>query len=213
MLDSVINPVPRQVIGTQPDSLADILREDVNLAVWRRELSTELQHMVSRLLAGDRPINEVLVLQAHTTGTFNAPSLPAAWSQLDSFAALRDDLQWLVEAFACLLSAQRIGLRLRRLDTPMCPRSHVDQVAVRLICTYAGTASEWLTEGCMARHLLGQATAEPSDPRQIHALQAGDVALAKGERWLGNQGRGLVHRSPTPENGQSRLLLTLDWLA
>ena len=47
----------------------------------------------------------------------------------------------------------------------------------------------------------------------FHALQAGDVALAKGERWLGNQGRGLVHRSPTPENGQSRLLLTLDWLA
>ena len=93
MLDSVINPVPQQVIGTQPDSLADILREDVNLAVWRRELSTELQHMVSRLLAGDRPINEVLVLQAHTTGTFNAPSLPAAWSQLDGFAALRDDLQ------------------------------------------------------------------------------------------------------------------------
>jgi hypothetical protein len=36
--------------------------------------------------------------------------------------------------------------------------------------------------------------------------------LLKGERWQGNEGRGLVHRSPPLVAGERRLLLTLDWL-
>lgn len=44
-------------------------------------------------------------------------------------------------------------------------------------------------------------------------MQPGHVALVKGERWLGNEGRGLIHRSPSLAPGQRRLLLTLDWLA
>jgi hypothetical protein len=46
---------------------------------------------------------------------------------------------------------------------------------------------------------------------KIQTLQAGDVALLKGENWQGNEGAGLVHRSPSGQQG--RLLLSLDWLA
>ncbi|MNJ05207.1 hypothetical protein D3C73_1663800 [compost metagenome] len=45
----------------------------------------------------------------------------------------------------------------------------------------------------------------------IQRLQAGDVAVLKGEKWQGNEGAGLVHRSPSGH--QRRLLLSLDWLA
>lgn len=43
-------------------------------------------------------------------------------------------------------------------------------------------------------------------------MACGEVALMKGERWQGNEGRGLVHRSPALSAGQRRLILTLDWL-
>ena len=54
---------------------------------------------------------------------------------------------------------------------------------------------------------------EQVDPAHIRHLACGDVALLKGEKWLGNEGAGLVHRSPSQGNGERRLILTLDWLA
>jgi len=122
------------------------------------------------------------------------------------------DLKWLISAFACLLGARRIGVRLRVLDKAMCPRFHVDHVPVRLITTYAGIGSQWLEEGAMDRLQLGQANAEPQDAASIRQLNSGDVALLKGEKWHGNEGFGLIHRSPQPAPGERRLLLTLDWL-
>jgi hypothetical protein len=95
----------------------------------------------------------------------------------------------------------------------MCPRFHVDHVPLRLITTYAGIGSQWLREGEMSRARLGDPKAEPSSIVDNQQLAAGHVALFKGEKWLGNEGRGIIHRSPQPAPGESRLLLTLDWLA
>jgi hypothetical protein len=136
------------------------------------------------------------------------PPLLSARADLHGHAAFVADVSWLVQAFACLLDARRVGLRLRSLAKPMCPRFHVDHVPVRLITTYAGVASEWLEEGGMDRCRLGEAHAE----QRIQRLEAGWVALAKGEKWAGNEGAGLIHRSPSPPPGERRLLLTLDWL-
>ncbi|HBC56874.1 MAG TPA: DUF1826 domain-containing protein, partial [Gammaproteobacteria bacterium] len=46
----------------------------------------------------------------------------------------------------------------------------------------------------------------------IQTLAIGDVALLKGELWEGNEGAGLVHRSPGVLPNQKRLLLTLDFV-
>ena len=45
----------------------------------------------------------------------------------------------------------------------------------------------------------------------IKNLKSGQVALLKGEGWLGNQNAGLVHRSPAIAAGNSRLFLSLDF--
>ncbi|MNT73855.1 hypothetical protein D3C72_2126100 [compost metagenome] len=94
----------------------------------------------------------------------------------------------------------------------MCPRFHVDHVPLRLITSYAGVGSQWLREGVMARQRLGDPAAEPTDEALIERAAAGHVLLAKGEKWIGNEGGGLIHRSPQPPPGARRLLLTLDWL-
>ncbi len=193
---------PRQVLGSTPEVLAEALREETNLAVWRRQLPGAVQAFVAQLAAQPGPLAESIAL--HCGAEDAAPDLShllAGHTAREGYAEFIADVAWLVSACGCLLGARRIGLRLRLLECAMCPRFHVDQVPLRLVTTYFGPGSQW----CDGRP---EATGT-----SVHALSCGDVALLKGERWAGNEGRGLLHRSPPVAAGERRLLLTLDWLA
>ena len=65
----------------------------------------------------------------------------------------------------------------------------------------------------MDRRQLGKAEIEPQDNALIEQIVSGEVALLKGEKWHGNEGFGLIHRSPQLAPGERRLILTLDWLS
>ncbi|MGU3345092.1 DUF1826 domain-containing protein [Pseudomonas monsensis] len=199
--------------GPTPNALARILEDDINLAVWQRQLPLHIADFAGLLLSRNEPLAESLCLELpEEDAEPDLAGLAAGFRDLEGYDSFIADLRWLVSAFACLLGARRIGLRLRVLDKAMCPRFHVDHVPVRLITTYAGGGSQWLTEGAMDRTQLGQANAEPQDCAQIQQLGSAHVALLKGEKWHGNEGFGLIHRSPALSPGERRLMLTLDWL-
>ncbi|EZP34372.1 DUF1826 domain-containing protein [Pseudomonas sp. RIT288] len=207
------NRTRHQHQGATPKTLARILEDDVNLAVWQRQLPLHIADFAELLLSLNEPLAEALCIELpNEDADPDLKGLAAGFRDLQGYEGFIADLQWLVSAFACLLGARRIGLRLRVLDKAMCPRFHADHVPVRLITTYAGIGSQWLKEGVMDREQLGQANAEPHGMSQIQQLKRGDVALLKGEKWHGNEGSGLIHRSPQPAPGERRLLLTLDWL-
>lgn len=189
----------RQTVGESPQVLTEVLQDGVNLAVWQRQLPVHVADFAQVLLSLGQPLAESLTLELQPDD--DAPALrglAAAYADLQGYEGFICDVRWLVGAYACLLDARRVGLRLRALEGAMCPRFHVDHVPARLICTYAGPGSEWLTA---------------PDAVQVEQLSTGDVAVLKGERWLGNEGQGLVHRSPAVPAGQRRLILTLDWMA
>ena len=83
--------------------------------------------------------------------------------------------------------------------------------------TYTGIATEWLPHHLVNRHKLGINRQGKADHESglyqhgtdIQRMASGEVALLKGEGWLGNQNAGLVHHSPAIATGNSRLLLTL----
>ncbi|KOY01976.1 DUF1826 domain-containing protein [Pseudomonas nunensis] len=203
---------PRQHHGANPKVLTKILHDDANLAVWQRQLPVHIADFASLLLSLNEPLAESLSLEMLTEDAEpNLRGLASGFSDLEGYEGFITDVSWLVSAFACLLGAKRVGLRLRVLDKAMCPRFHVDHVPVRLITTYAGIGSEWLKEGAMDRRQLGNPEVEP--PSSIQQISCGDVALLKGEKWHGNEGFGLIHRSPQPATGERRLILTLDWLS
>ena len=205
--------VVRPVQGETPQTLARILDDDVNLAIWQRQLPVHIIDFGQLLLSLNTPLAESLVLELPSDDAEpNLQGLASGFSDLQGYEGLIADVSWLVSAFACLLGAKRIGLRLRALDKAMCPRFHVDHVPVRLITTYSGIGSQWLREGVMDRRQLGKPEAEPLQDSIIEQIDSGDVALFKGERWHGNEGFGLIHRSPQPAPGERRLILTLDWL-
>ncbi|MFJ4544756.1 DUF1826 domain-containing protein [Pseudomonas sp. NPDC088885] len=205
------NRTRHQHQGPTPETLTKILQDDTNLAVWQRQLPLHISDFAQLLLSLNEPLAESLCLElAKEDAEPDLTGLASGFRDLEGYEGFIADLKWLVSAFACLLGAKRIGLRLRVLDKAMCPRFHVDHVPVRLITTYAGVGSQWLKEGTMDRQQLGQANAEPQ--AQIQQLNSGDVALLKGEKWHGNEGFGLIHRSPQLAAGERRLILTLDWL-
>ena len=207
-----LRPVIRQSFGETPLALSDILNDGVNLAIWQRQLPLHIAEFGALLVALNEPLAESLVVElASEDAVPNLQGFASSCRDLEGYDGFIADVSWLVSAFACLLGAKRIGVRLRLLDKAMCPRFHVDHVPVRLITTYAGIGSQWLREGVMDRRTLSQADAEPTE--RIEQIHCGEVALLKGTKWHGNEGHGLIHRSPVLKADERRLILTLDWLA
>ncbi|BCX81993.1 hypothetical protein MIT9_P1575 [Methylomarinovum caldicuralii] len=152
---------------------------------------------------------------------FDFNKLWPATAQIPGYRDWLADVELLVTAFCELFERREAGLRLRTLDKAMCPRFHVDRVPARMICSYGGIGTEWLPEYAFERAKLGMGgcgfpDAESgliADPTAIRQMPAYAVGLMKGENWEGNEGHGLVHRSPQPTAVQPRrLLLTLDML-
>ena len=200
----------RQVFADSPRVLTEILADDVNLATWQRRLPAQVEDFAGLLLSQGQLLADERVVEVNEQQVPVLPGLLKEASDLHGYEGFVADVVWLVEAFTCLLGARRIGLRLRVLEGAMCPRFHVDHVPLRLLSTYAGAGSEWLEEGRLDRSRL---QFEPPPVDNIQRLVAGEVALLKGERWLGNEGGGLIHRSPPTPAGERRMLLSLDWLA
>ena len=207
-----LRPVIRQTRGETPLALSDILEDGVNLAVWERQLPLHIAEFGALLVALNEPLADSLVIELNNEDAVpNLQGLASSCLDLEGYEGFIADVSWLVSSFACLLGAKRIGVRLRLLDKAMCPRFHVDHVPVRLITTYAGVGSQWLREGVMDRRQLSQPDAEPTGC--IEQIHCGEVALLKGTKWHGNEGYGLIHRSPALKADERRLILTLDWLA
>lgn len=204
---------PQQVFGETPAILAEALTDGTNLVVWQRRLASPVAAFAQTLVRLNKPLAESLTVDIEEHGAPQPLPIAAAYCALTGYADFIADVSWLISAFACLIGARRVGLRLRILDKAMCPRFHVDHVPLRLITTYAGAASQWLKEDAMPRSRLGEAGAEPQLRSNIEQLDTGSVALFKGEKWSGNEGAGIVHRSPQPMGGERRLILTLDWLS
>ena len=211
---AMTQPVIHQVSGFSPEILTRIFDDHINLALWERQLPVHIADFAALLLSFGEALNDAMIVDLSDERSDPIIlSLASRFHDLEGYEGFIADVRWLVSAYACLLGAKRIGLRLRALDKAMCPRFHVDHVPVRLITTYAGPGSQWLKEGMIERRLLGQLTAEPTIKSHIEHINVGEVALLKGEKWQGNEGFGLVHRSPAVAEGERRLILTLDWLA
>ncbi|MCE5981918.1 MULTISPECIES: DUF1826 domain-containing protein [Pseudomonas] len=201
----------RQAFGETPQVLTEALQDGVNLAVWQRRLPVQIEDFARLLLSLNQPLGESRVIELDEQQQLpDLSGLLGGYADLEGHVAFLTDVAWLVAAYACLLDARRVGLRLQALSNAMCPRFHVDHVPLRLLSTYAGPGSEWLEEGAVDRSQLAR---EQPDANAVRQLAVGEVALLKGEKWLGNQGAGLVHRSPMLVNGERRLILSLDWMA
>lgn len=203
---------PAHAAGDQNISVLPRIFEDaINIAVFQRSLPADIRLSAQAQCQTDR---------AWQYSWLGAPDdafiadlrrrLPAP----DAGAPLVDDIATVAEAIAFLFEAQAVGIRLRLLNSPMCPRFHCDNLPVRMVTTYVGPGSEWLPEHAINRSGLGAPRPERpeivTDSSAIQRLTPGDIALLKGSGWVGCEERGLVHRSPGLDRDEKRLLMTID---
>ena len=196
-------------MGASPEVLAAIYDTDINATIWRRG-DPASDGLVPTGVAR-RSLSIEAGVPADAVDDCLTRHLPG------DLQPLRADIAELAAMFACLFDVAYLGLRLRTLDKPMCPRFHVDRVTCRLLTTYAGAGTEYLANEDVDRSQLGRPVADRDrlpllrDDAVIHRMPAGAVALCKGEAWPGNEGAGFVHRSPDPA-GSPRLVLSIDGL-
>lgn len=196
--------------GTDVAVLQRITEPGVNLSLWQRtglpHVSVELSGLRGADLADarretsaagfDRDLSELLRLQNLD---------PAA------FAHWRADLGMLSKHFFHLAGGRDVRFRLVTTDRDDCRRFHVDRTSLRLLCTYRGPGTEWLTDQQVDR--AAQASGAPNEaiirygtPSHFGTFWVG---VMKGDP--GNSGQGLVHRSPPVENtGVVRVLFCMD---
>ena len=205
----VTEPARQSIISTDVHCLTEFFREDVNLAVWQRKTDAKYAAFVETFVKQAGSLQRFVSIE---TGETADSILPDWASNLPGAADWLRDVNTVIDMFRCLFEPSAVGVRLHVLTGTMCPRFHVDRVPARLLLTYSGKGTEWLTEEQVIRGAKGtrlpDQTARAED---IQVVPAGAVAILKGELWEGNEGFGLVHRSPDPEN-IPRLVLALDWL-
>ncbi len=210
-------------IHQDPAVLARIYEDAVSIAIWQRHLQQDLQGYLNELMQKSKTIALKLSgspeqLMEEIQHVF-PPAIISEQDSCISAAAFYGDIHQVLEMFSCLFDAKVIGLRINTLEHAMCPRFHTDNVAIRLITTYYGVATEWLPHKLANRTALGTALASQintpgaitTSEQHIQRMTAGDVALFKGELWAGNEGRGIIHRSPALSVEQpKRLVMTCD---
>ncbi len=188
-----------------PGALTDIYRDDVAMAVWRRELDVQVA-TYSKVLLQKTPCFQTRFIQSPSqVAQYLENELPLHKCR-ESFL---DDVSLVVDMFSCLFELEAVGVRMAVLNSAMCPKFHVDHVPCRLICTYAGAGTEWHSHENIERFDNGSLAPTPNV--KFSEISVGDVALLKGETWEGNEGRGQVHRSPHASDSARRLVLTLDF--
>ncbi|NQX90206.1 MAG: DUF1826 domain-containing protein [Halioglobus sp.] len=197
-------------IGDSVSVLYSITDPDVNLSLWQRPVHMAIRKEVSRLHASSlRDVRcptspdafdaDVCALMLHQ-GTD-----PVA------FNSLRADMGQLVNLFSRFSEGRDLTFRLFTTDGDDCRRFHLDRRNLRLLCTYQGPGTEWLTAAQVDRKAL--ACCKPN--RSV--IRFGAPSRFKSF-WVGilrgdpdNTGRGQVHRSPpNAESGDSRVVFCLD---
>jgi len=200
-------------LANQAGDLAAITHPERNLAIWPRELAPPLRAALADPRF-DSPLNLRRDLQAARV----AVELDDAVARLElaSFGAalaLREDFLMLARAFFEFCGVGRVRFSVDRVEDGMCRAFHADQYRLRLICTYRGAGTEWLADADVRRGMLSCADldARYESHARIRRLRSGWVAVLKGEGFAGAEGRGIVHRSPQPQDGDpARILVRLD---
>lgn len=196
------------VVRPERIGLTHILRPEINLAVWQRDVPSEISIWLSRIRSEDLAARPRDIDRRLPAGDV-AAALLSELSVNDPIAragvaSLARDAKELAHLFAQLSGCSSVRLRLDWVVEQRCPRVHADRVPMRLLCTYRGAGTEWVSNDVK----LPPLHAEPHKD-MLNQLGTGDVAIMKGS--LGSGTDPLRHRSP-PLNGPDewRLLLSLD---
>jgi hypothetical protein len=174
------------VPSEQPETLEQLACSKAEIAVWRRSVPVEIAaELDGWARSGPPPVDRACRWPAADLGPW-MPGLRegATRSWLDA------DLRSLIDRFTLAFDLAEVRLVLGVVAHDRCRKFHMDNLRMRMVCTYVGPGTEWV-----------------ADPGHVEQARAGDVPWIRGNRW-GAGTFGGVHRSP-PIAGSGRVRLVL----
>lgn len=197
--------VKNWVIDTTPKILENIHQNNVNIAIYNREIHI-LEKEINSLIKRD--------IKFKSCGNINAILNDITEViKRDKHDMILQDIKHLLHLFEEITSAKNFKLLLGTINTNMCKRFHADNNDLRMLCTYSGPGTLWLTEDNINRKALdtyGDNASIVIDKSSIEQAKTGAVVILKGAKYL-KVTNPAVHRSPAiEENGEKRLLLRID---
>ena len=203
---NTVTTIKNWEIGTTPSILENIHQKDVNIAIYKRDIST-LASEISRLLQQNielRTSGDIITILNEVTQVLNP----------EIYCLMMQDIKDLLQLFKEITNADSFRLLLGTISTNMCRKFHTDMNNLRLLCTYSGPGTLWLPEDNINRKVLnshGNNEAIVIDESKVQQAKTGAVVILKGAIYPLEGTKAVVHRSPTiEESGEKRLLLRLD---
>ncbi|MEM7162226.1 MAG: DUF1826 domain-containing protein [Bacteroidota bacterium] len=133
---------------------------------------------------------------------------------IKTYPNLFRDVLLLLNVFQSISEVHNFRLILETINTNMCRRFHADMNELRLLCTYSGPGTLWLSDDNVNREALNSGNSNESivlNADNIHQAEIGEVLILKGSRYPLKGTNPIVHRSPSIEDRQEkRLLLRID---
>jgi hypothetical protein len=193
-------------IGSCTTSLQQIHQKDINIAIYNREIQF-LTKEISLLL--DKKIE----IRASGTMECILNSIKKEFDNLNAILLMKD-IEHLLSIFTQITKANSFRLLLATVNTNMCRRFHTEINDLRMLCTYSGPGTLWLTEDNVNRKALdtcGDNDRIVLDESKVQQTPTGAIVILKGAIYPQGGTSAIVHRSPTiEETGQKRLLLRID---
>ncbi len=191
---------------SKPESLYKIHEEEINVAILNREirhLSDEVHDQLGKNV------------QVRVVGNIDSilETLKEALGASDE-SPLLQDIRGLIEVFQELSGSKEFKIFLSSVNNDMCRRFHTDINDIRMLCTYDGPGTLWLTEDNVNRDALNSGKDNDLiviNQKKIQQAKTGSVIILKGATYPKEGTKAAVHRSPTiEESGRKRLLLRID---
>jgi len=193
-------------IDNYPNVLHQIHDNEKNIAIYERNIQP-LKYEIDSLLEKD--------IELRATGDITSIShyLMEEINELE-FPMITKDAADLLYLFKDVTKAKSFRLLLATIHANMCRKFHTDINDLRLLCTYSGPGTLWLTEDNINHKAMDSNLENESivlDESRIQQAKTGSVIILKGAIYPQEGTKAVVHRSPTiEETGQKRLLLRID---
>jgi hypothetical protein len=190
----------------------------LSLTLWRRPRRCALQSLLRDYERAEAAgsIDGALVSAVGEIDRARVADLlpPAPKRLLAARRALAEDLARLIGLFAAVADTTAVRIKLEVERDDRCRYFHADRISLRLLCTYLGPGTEWVSDEFADRSALrsGDNAAIVPDPSRVEHLAPFWVGLFKGDLHPDCPDGGCIHRSPPigHRRNAARILLTID---
>jgi len=193
-------------VGASPSILNRIHDDEVNIAIYERDVSA-FSNEIKQLS------DEEIEFRSSGTKDDIMNDVRKAMDP-SNYSLIIQDIKELITHFNKVADVKNFRLLLATVNTNMCRRFHTDINDLRLLCTYSGPGTLWLTDDNINRRALDDSSGNESivlDESRVQQAETGAVVLLKGAIYPQLESKAIVHRSPTiEESGEKRLLLRID---